>query len=150
MSIALDTDVLIPWLIRSSTRHEEASAFVAAEISRDGGRIAIAPQVCWEFLQVVTDVRRFEQPCSMEAASTLVRAVWNARETERLPAGADVVPRVLDLLREHRLGRKRILDTALAASIEAGGVRRLATYNVRDYQCFTFLDPVSPAASPTT
>lgn len=39
-------------------------------------------------------------------------AKWTARETERLPAGGDVVPRVLDLLREHRLGRKRILDNA--------------------------------------
>lgn len=86
----------------------------------------------------------------MEEASALVRAVWNARETERLPASADLVPRVLDLLREHRLGRKRILDTALAAALEAGGVRRLATYNVRDYRCFTFLDLVSPASSPTT
>lgn len=52
------------------------------------------------------------------------------------------------LLREHRLGRKRILDTALAAALEAGGVRRLATYNVRDYQCFPFLEPVSPPSAP--
>ena len=147
MSLAGDTDVLIPWLVRSAPRHLEACAFIEAEIGRDGGRIAVAPQVCWEFLHVVTDDRRFEHPCSMEEASALVRAVWNARETERLPASVDVVPRALDLLREHRLGRKRILDTALAAALEAGGVRRLATYNVRDYQCFPFLDPVSPASS---
>lgn len=144
MSLALDTNVLIPWLVRSAPRHDEARSFVDAELGRDGARIAIAPQVCWEFLYVVTDDRRFERPCSMEDARALVRAVWNARETERLPASVEVVPRVLDLLREHRLGRRRILDTALAASLEAGGVRRLATYNVRDYRCFDFLDPVSP------
>ena len=148
MSLALDTDVLIAWLVRSVPRHAEARAVVEAELRRDGGRIAIAPQVCWEFLHVVTDDRRFERPCSMDEAMALVRAVWNARETERLPPAAELVPRVLDLLREHRLGRKRILDTALAAALEAGGVRRLATYNVRDFQCFAFLEPASPAADP--
>lgn len=144
MSLALDTNVLLPWLIRSVPGHEQARALVEAEIARDGARIAIAPQVCWEFLHVATDARRFERPCSMDEASALVRALWNARQTERLPSSADVVPRVLDLLREHRLGRKRILDTALAATLEAAGVRRLATYNVRDYECFSFLEAISP------
>lgn len=145
MSLALDTNVLIPWLVRSAPGHAEARAFVESEISRDGGRIAIAPQVCWEFLHVVTDDRRFERPCSPDEAAALVRAVWNARETERLPASAEVVPRVLELIREHRLGRKRILDTALAATLEAAGVHRLATYNTKDYVCFSFLALESPA-----
>lgn len=144
LSLAVDTDVLIPWLVASAPRHEESRSFIRQELEKDGGRIAVAPQVCWEFLHVVTDERRFDRPCTLEQASGLVRAVWNAPETVRLPSSADVVPRVLELLQQHRLGRKRILDTALAAALEAGGVRRLATYNVRDYRCFGFLDPVSP------
>jgi predicted nucleic acid-binding protein len=150
MSLALDTNVLIPWLVHSAPGHAEARAFVESEITRDGGRIAIAPQVCWEFLHVVTDDRRFQRPCSMDDAAALVRAVWNARETERLPASAEVVPRVLELVREHRLGGKRILHTALAATLEAAGVRRLATYTTRDYACFSFLELVSPAVRPSS
>jgi predicted nucleic acid-binding protein len=146
VSLALDTDVMIPWLVASSPRHAEARALVEAEVRREGGRIAIAPQVCWEFLHVVTDERRFERPCTMEEASALLRTVWNARETERLAPAAQVMPRVLELLRENRLGRKRILDTALAATLEAGGVRRLGTYNVRDYSCFGFIEAISPSA----
>ncbi len=149
MSLALDTNVLIPWLVASSPRHQEARALVEGEVRRDGGRIAIAPQVCWEFLHVVTDERSFERPCSMDEASALLRVVWNARETERLAPAAEVMPRVLELLREHRLGRKRILDAALAATLEAGGVRRLGTYNLRDYGCFRFIEAISPGV-PTT
>lgn len=145
MSLAVDTDVLIPWLVATTPRHGEAHGLIAAEI-RQGGRVAIAPQVCWEFLHVVTDERRFERPCSMVEATALLRAVWNARETERLAAPAEVLPRVLALMAEHRLGRKRILDTALAATLEASGIRRLATYNVPDYGCFSFIEAVSPAA----
>lgn len=46
MSLALDTDEFIPWLVRSAPRHREARELVEAEIRRTGGRIAIAPQVC--------------------------------------------------------------------------------------------------------
>jgi predicted nucleic acid-binding protein len=145
MSLALDTNVLIPWLVQTAPGHGEGRQLVEAELARDSGRAALAPQVCWEFLHAVTDDRRFERPCTMEQAGALVRVVWNSRETVRLPASAEVVPRVLGLLREHRLGRKRILDTALAATLEAAGVRRLATYNVRDYACFPFIDAFRPA-----
>lgn len=144
MSLALDTNVLIPWLVLSAPGHADVRALVDSELRRDGGRLALAPQVCWEFLHVVTDERRFQRPCTMEQATALLRAVWNSRETDRLPASGEVVPRVLELMTEHRLGRKRILDTALAATLEAAGVRRLATYNVRDYACFPFLEPVRP------
>lgn len=46
-------------------------------------------------------------------------------------------------------GRKRILDTALAATLEAAGVSRLATLNGRDSQVFGFLEIVDPVASET-
>lgn len=144
MSLALDTNVLIPWLVSSAPGHAEVRTLVESELAQHGGRVALAPQVCWEFLHVVTDERRFERPCTMDQATALLRALWNARETQRLPPSGEVVPRVLELLTEHRLGRKRILDTALAATLEAAGIRRLATYNVRDYACFSFLDPVRP------
>jgi len=152
VSLALDTDVLIPWLVASAPGHADARALVEAELSRDGGRVAVAPQVCWEFLHAATDARRFERPCSVERAIGLLRAVWNAPETVRLPAPEAVVPRVLELMEAHRLGRKRILDTALAATLEAAGVRRLATWNASDYACFGFIEilvpggPVGPAA----
>jgi predicted nucleic acid-binding protein len=144
MSLALDTNVLIPWLIRSAPGHAAARRLVSAELHREGGRIAILQQVCWEFLHVVTDPRRFEDPLAMNAAIALVRAVWNAPDTFRVISTPDVMPRVLDLMAAHHLGRKRILDTALAATLEAGGVSRLATFNAADFRCFEFIEVVDP------
>jgi predicted nucleic acid-binding protein len=49
------------------------------------------------------------------------------------------------------LGRKRILDTALAATFETAGVRRIATFNPADFTIFPFLEIVQiPAASSGT
>ena len=41
-----------------------------------------------------------------------------------------------------RLVRKRILDTALAATLESAKVRRLATLNPGDFKAFPFLEIV--------
>jgi hypothetical protein len=55
-----------------------------------------------------------------------------------------VLARVVDLMKRYSLGRKRILDTALAATLECSGVGRLATLNLRDFKIFPFLELVSP------
>ena len=59
MSLAIDTNVLIPWLVSSAPGHLGASTLVASELLRPGGRIVLVQQVCWEFLHVVTDPKRF-------------------------------------------------------------------------------------------
>ncbi len=145
MSLALDTNVLIPWLVASAPGHVAASALVADEIRRPGGRIVLAQQVCWEFLHVVTDAKRFTSPLTMDSARTLLLPVWQAAETSRVVPTPEVVPRVLELMAKHQLGRKRILDTALAATLERAGVRRLATLNGADFRCFPFIEVVEPA-----
>jgi predicted nucleic acid-binding protein len=54
------------------------------------------------------------------------------------------VSRVIQLMRRWRLGRRRVLDTVLAATLESAGVSRLATFNVDDFSVFGFLEVVSP------
>ncbi|HSS50271.1 MAG TPA: hypothetical protein VLX28_15140, partial [Thermoanaerobaculia bacterium] len=55
---------------------------------------------------------------------------------------AEVVPRTLELMQNLRLGRKRILDTALAATLESAKVWRLATLNREDFGNFSFIETV--------
>jgi predicted nucleic acid-binding protein len=43
------------------------------------------------------------------------------------------------------LGRKRILDTVLAAVLESAGVEQLASFNGSDYRVFGFIQVVEPA-----
>ena len=50
-----------------------------------------------------------------------------------------------DLLTRFRLGRKRILDTALAATMEAAGIKKLATLNKKDFEVFPFLELIVPS-----
>ena len=47
-------------------------------------------------------------------------------------------------MREHRLGRRRILDTHLAAVLYTQGVQRLLTSNPSDFAVFGVIETVVP------
>lgn len=59
-----------------------------------------------------------------------------------MAAEGDAVAIFLDWMVEHRLGRKRLLDTLLAASYRATGVSRLATPDWRNFDVFSVFEVV--------
>lgn len=134
--------------MRGAPRHAVARSLFAAEIRGHGGALGLTPQVLYEFVHVVTDLRRFEAPLSMQDALRIARELWDAEDVVRVIPAPDVLPRTLELMQSFRLGRKRILDTALAATLELAGVRRLATFNTVDFEIFPFLDLVPIPSEP--
>lgn len=146
MILALDADVLVNWMVPSTDRHRDVSVLLAAQRRGESPCIALVPQVLFEFIHVVTDPRRFSQPLSIEQATLRADDLWSAPDVRQVLPARSVPARVGELLRQHGLGRKRVLDTALAATLEAAGIRRLATLNGRDFQIFDFLEVVEPGA----
>lgn len=149
MILGIDTDVLVSWIVVSSPRHAEAKQLLEAEVRERGVSLALTPLVVHEFLHVVTDPRRLENPLSMNEALQRISEIWDAEEVVRITPSPDVLPRTLELLSDLQLGRKRILDTALAVTLELAGVRRLATFNPGDFRIFEFLEVVTaPSRDP--
>ena len=144
MILALDTDVLVSWAMQGTPRHRASRRLLEREVYEGDGQLGLTMQVLLEFVHVSTDPRRFATPLPMEGALRLARGLWDGREVVRLLPSPTVMHRTLELLDRLRLGRKRILDTALAATLEAAGVERLATFNGRDYAVFPFLKTVAP------
>lgn len=142
--IALDTDVLVNWAMAGAPYHEVSRRFVD-DVLDDETQVALVPQVLFEFLHVVTDPRRFEFPFAFPDAVQLVRRLWDGPEVVRVSSGPMLVHRTLELLDANRLGRKRILDSALAATLQEAGVRKLATFNRRDFEIYRFLEVIEPS-----
>jgi predicted nucleic acid-binding protein len=142
--LGIDTDVLVHWAMAGASEHAAVRRFLADQVRVHGVQLGLTAQVAFEFLHVVTDARRFEHPMAMPQAQAIVDTWWAGPEVKQIVPAPSVVPRTLQLMRELRLGRKRILDTALAATLEAAGVRRITTLNGGDYEAFDFLTVVSP------
>ncbi|HLE36204.1 MAG TPA: hypothetical protein VI699_03555 [Candidatus Acidoferrales bacterium] len=72
----------------------------------------------------------------MEQAIRRAEIWWNAAEVDQVFPTAESTRLFLDWLEEHKLGRKRLLDTMLAATLQTGGVTSLLTLNQKDFTVF--------------
>ena len=114
--IGLDTTFLVHLEIREAEAHGAAMEVLRRDILGHDREAGLAPQVLAEFVHVVTDPRRFERPLSMAQALARASFWWSAVEVERVFPDEQAVRCFLVWMREHRLGRKRLLDTLLAAT----------------------------------
>jgi hypothetical protein len=72
----------------------------------------------------------------MEDALEKAQGWWEASEVKPVYPSLDSTRLGLLWLRQYRLGRKRLLDTQLAATYYAAGVTCLLTLNVSDFEIF--------------
>ena len=140
--IGLDTSFLVAVAVREHPLHAAAWAVFDRDVRGRAGSVALAPQVLTEFVHVVTDARRFQRPLSTDEALAVADRWWTARETRQVEQGPDAVALFFDWMARHRLGRKRLLDTLLAATYVAAGVRRIATSDWRDFAVFDGVEVV--------
>jgi len=138
--IGLDTTVLLAYELREAVGHATVRAHITEASRTCREQYALAPQVLQEFLHVATDPRRFEHPLSMDDALHRCRVWWDSAEVIHCHPGNRAWELAWAWMREFRLGRKRILDTYLAATYHAIGIRELATANTGDFAVFQVFD----------
>lgn len=134
--IGVDTSFLVGLTVREHPSHAACLRVFEEEIRGREGSMALSGQVLAEFCHVITDPRRFERPLDMSEALELCEMWWNAAECRPVGVDGEAGALFLTWLHEHKLGRKRLLDTLLAASLHAAGVRRLATTDWRDFRIY--------------
>jgi predicted nucleic acid-binding protein len=116
---------------------------VQAEV-QSGKRLVFPPLVSNEFLHVITDARRFNPPLTMIEALDWVENFLANPAVGLLGPTPESLRQTLRWLRQFNLGRKRILDTHLAAVLHTAGVRRLLTSNPADFTVFGVFEVVAP------
>lgn len=137
--IGLDTSFLVAFEIREHPRHVGAVEFARRRTEEGFG---VAPQVLAEFIHVVTDARRLERPLGVDEAVRRARRWWLAKEVVQLLPTARSTLLFLEWMERFGLGRKRILDTQLAALYRSHGVTSVATTNARDFALFPVMAPI--------
>jgi predicted nucleic acid-binding protein len=121
------------------------------QLQKAGDLFALAPQVLAEFIHVVTDGRRFAKPVEITAARQLAERWWTAREILRVFPNDDATKQFLSWLQRFSLGRRRLLDTLLAATFKQAGIHSVLTTNPTDFAVFgefACLTPRVPAVPP--
>jgi predicted nucleic acid-binding protein len=141
--IGADTTFLVQLELAELPNHTAAREALQREILDTGIMLVLAPQVLAEFIHVVTDPRRFQKPLTANEAITKARFWWDASEVRHVYHTEESMRLFLDWMNRFKLGRKRILDTQLAAMLWTAGARRIITSNIADFQLLGF-DTLSP------
>jgi predicted nucleic acid-binding protein len=142
----LDTGFLVAAEVREHAAHADARDTLTRVLSA-GDVIAIAPQVLAEFIHVVTDPRRFTKPLDMNEARNVAEQWWTAADVVQTFPDAGAVQQFLTWLQQFSLGRKRLLDTLLAATYRQAGIQSLLTANPQDFLVFGVFTCVAPTGS---
>lgn len=144
MKLGIDSNVLLQAHLPALDRHELAHAYLQEQLALPGVTLVLTPLVLHEFVHVVTDSRRFDPPVPMTEAISVTRSYLGRTNVECVGADEPTLLLALDLLSRYRLGRKRIADTLLAATLLVHGIHRLVTFNVGDFKVFADLTVSEP------
>ena len=131
--IGIDTTFLVCMEIKEHPMHGAGWGTFSREVLDAKERVALAPQVLLEFIHVVTDAKRFARPLPISEAIGRAKYWWMAAESVHVYPSSESMLICLDWLGQYGLGRKRLLDTQLAATLWTAGVRRVLTLNPRDF-----------------
>jgi predicted nucleic acid-binding protein len=139
----IDTGFLVAAEVVEHASHQAARAKIVALVAQGDG-FALAPQVLAEFIHVVTDAKRFTAPLSVDAARDLAQKWWTAHEVTHVVPGDAAMTQFFVWHRGLGLGRKRILDTLLAATYRGAGINSLLTTNANDFAILDGFQCVTP------
>ncbi len=138
----IDTSALIPLAIEEHPLRGAATELMAKASETD--LVAVVPLVLAEFLHTVTDARRFERPKTMDEAIAWLTDFLDLPSVTLLGPEPETMNLWLRWMKIHGLGRKRTLDTQLAATLHKAGIRRLLTANPRDFRIFGAFELLVP------
>ncbi len=139
----LDCNILVQLALADHPANAASLAVVQSEMQL-GNKLVFPTLIVTEFLHVVTDERRFAPPLTMIEALDWIEDFLANPAVSILEPSQSSLPQTLDWMRQFKLGRKRILDTHLAAVHHTGCVRRLITSNPGDFSVFGVLELVKP------
>ena len=128
----IDTGFLVAAEVAEHGEHLAARQMLLQLVTA-GNRIGMAPQVIAEFIHVVTDPRRFTHPLSVQQARQIAEQWWTASEVDHVFPDTAATNQFFTWLEQLALGRKRLLDTLLAATYQQAGIRSLLTTNVAEF-----------------
>lgn len=146
MRYGLDTNVLIYAHLPVFPGSGVVRAYLQRGLVDDRRRFSLTALVLHEFVHIVTDPRRFDPPVVMAEALSLAGSYLGRTNVDCLPVDERSMRLAVDLLEAHQLGRKRIADALLAATLLRHGVTAIVTCNPGDFAIFDELTVIDPRA----
>ena len=141
MSFIIDSNVLISSYDETEKQHKDSYSVVERAMNKEVDGV-LAHQNLLEYLAVVTDQKRVENPLSSEEAMINVDSYIAALSViSPKPTTIAIFRR---FLREKPVGKGRVFDVYLAATAFDNDIKEICTWNTSDFQGLSEIETVTP------
>jgi len=134
--IGLDTSFLIDLYWQDSPRNKKARALFKKIADDNTIDVAIFYNCFNEFLHVITDSKRFENPLSIQEAIEIIDFWCDIDRVKLLYPDDKSFKHTIAWFNLYNLGRNRINDTQMAAVYLTNGISKIITANPKDFMIF--------------
>lgn len=134
--IGLDTCFLIDLYWKDSPRNKKAKELYSQIAKDESIKIAIYFNCFNEFLHVITDAKRFENPFSIKEAISVIDFWCDIDRVTILYPDDTTFKRTIAWMNMYNLGRNRINDTQMASCYLTNNVSSIVTANPGDFEIF--------------
>jgi predicted nucleic acid-binding protein len=140
----VDANVLVYAAVADDPRNAAARALLT-----DATRslLYISPQIVAEFYSTITSPKRVTAPYTPEQAFEFIEILLAFPHIAVLPISEQVPAQLLALLKTNPVKGPRVFDVQIVATMIAGGVTKLFTYNEADFRSFEQLEIIEPPSN---
>ena len=134
--IGLDTCFLIDLYWQDSPRNKSARALFSKIGKDDSVQLAIYFNCFNEFLNVITDTKRFENAFTIKEAIDVIDFWCDLDRVKVLYPSDTSFKRTLAWMNMYKLVRNRVNDTQMAACYLSNNITSIITANPKDFEIF--------------
>jgi predicted nucleic acid-binding protein len=131
----VDTSFLVALEVASHDEHLACRRLIQPLLDA-GDLFALAPQILAEFIHAITDPKRFGAPLNLKQAVSRAEFWWQAGEVVHVFPTVESTLLFLSWMEEFNLGRKRVLDTMFAATLQTTDISSVLTLDRKDFAVF--------------
>ena len=134
--IGIDTCFLIDLYWEDSPRNKNARVLFSKIANNESVKVAVYYNCFNEFLHVITDSKRFENPLSVSEAISVIDYWCDIDRVTVLYPDDTSFKRTLAWMNRYQLGRNRVNETQMASCYLTSGVSTIITANPKDFEIF--------------
>ena len=134
--IGIDSCFLIDLYWQDSPRNKNARSLYSKLSNYDNVKLGIYYNCFIEFLHVITDSKRFENPFTVKEAIAVIDFWCDIDRVTVLYPNDTSFKRTVAWMNRYNLGRNRINDTQMASCYLSNNITSIITANPKDLEIF--------------
>ena len=139
----VDANILVYAVNAAAPQHAASRSLLEAALD-PAVSLYVTSQIICEFYSLITNPKRTAMAWSSVEAVQLISELLASPGLKVLPAPAQAVAGLIELLKRSAVTGSDVFDLQIVATMQANNIRRIYTFNTGDFLKFSELTVITP------